>query len=71
VLVVSRVVLKAKNVKSLKEALNSISIPNDMGVIVRTAGLGRSPEELQWDLDYLLTLWKSISQAANKVLPRF
>jgi ribonuclease E len=52
--------------EELKEALNSISIPPDMGVIVRTAGLGRSPEELQWDLDYLLTLWKSISQAASQ-----
>ncbi|HNC85472.1 MAG TPA: Rne/Rng family ribonuclease, partial [Agitococcus sp.] len=52
--------------EELKEALNSITIPNDMGVIVRTAGLGRSPEELQWDLDYLLTLWKSISQAAEQ-----
>lgn len=52
--------------EELKEALNSITIPNDMGVIVRTAGLGRSPEELQWDLDYLLTLWKSISQAASQ-----
>lgn len=52
--------------EELKEALNSITIPSDMGVIVRTAGLGRSPEELQWDLDYLLTLWRSISQAASQ-----
>jgi len=51
--------------EELKEALNSINVPNDMGVIVRTAGLGRSPEELQWDLDYLLSLWKSINEAAN------
>ena len=50
--------------EELKEALNSINVPNDMGVIVRTAGLGRSPEELQWDLDYLLSLWKSINEAA-------
>jgi ribonuclease E len=55
--------------EELKEALNSISIPSDMGVIVRTAGLGRSPEELQWDLDYLLTLWKSITQASNNAAP--
>ncbi len=55
--------------EELKEALNSISIPSDMGVIVRTAGLGRSPEELQWDLDYLLTLWKSITQASNHAAP--
>ena len=32
-----------------------------MSVIVRTAGLGRNQEELQWDLDYLLSLWKQIS----------
>ncbi|HEX5360533.1 MAG TPA: Rne/Rng family ribonuclease, partial [Fluviicoccus sp.] len=51
--------------EELKEALNSINVPNDMGVIVRTAGLGRSPEELQWDLDYLLSLWKSINEAAT------
>ncbi len=33
-----------------------------MGLIVRTAGLGRDAEELQWDLDYLLQLWKAISE---------
>ena len=55
--------------EELKEALNSISIPSDMGGIVRTAGLGRSPEELQWDLDYLLTLWKSITQSSNNAAP--
>ncbi len=52
--------------QELKDALNSITIPNDMGVIVRTAGLGRSAEELQWDLDYLLTLWNSINQASTE-----
>jgi ribonuclease E len=36
-----------------------------MGLIVRTAGMGRDAEELQWDLDYLLQLWKAISQAAQ------
>jgi len=50
--------------EELKEALNSINVPNDMGVIVRTAGLGRSPEELQWDLDYLVQVWKAIAEAA-------
>lgn len=49
----------------LREALNQLDIPQKMGVIVRTAGLGRSSEELQWDLDYLLQLWHSIQEAAS------
>ena len=52
--------------QELKDALNAISIPNDMGAIVRTAGLGRSAEELQWDLDYLMTLWTAIGQAGKE-----
>ena len=35
-----------------------------MGVIIRTAGVGRDAEELQWDLDYLLQVWKAIAEAA-------
>jgi ribonuclease E len=38
----------------LKDALDKLNIPDDMGVIIRTAGVGRDAEELQWDLDYLL-----------------
>ncbi len=52
--------------QELKDALNSIEIPQDMGMIVRTAGLGRSPEELQWDLDYLMTLWTAIQTASQE-----
>ncbi len=48
----------------LKEALNSLVVPEGMGLIVRTAGLGRSPEELSWDLDVLLNQWAAIKQAA-------
>lgn len=48
----------------LREALNSLNVPADMGMIVRTAGLGRSAEELQWDLDYLLQLWEAIKTAS-------
>ncbi|HEX4937649.1 MAG TPA: ribonuclease E, partial [Candidatus Kapabacteria bacterium] len=51
--------------QELKDALNAINIPQDMGAIVRTAGLGRSAEELQWDLDYLMTLWTSIKTASQ------
>jgi ribonuclease E len=48
----------------LKEALSGVNIPDGMGAIVRTAGIGRSSEELQWDLDYLITLWDAV-QAVN------
>ncbi|WP_300617072.1 Rne/Rng family ribonuclease [Dokdonella sp.] len=50
---------------NIKEALDHLNVPDDMGLIVRTAGLGRDAEELQWDLDYLLQLWKAISEAAQ------
>ena len=48
----------------LREALKNITIPVGMGVIVRTAGIGRSSEELQCDLDYLKQLWETINQEA-------
>jgi ribonuclease E len=49
---------------ALKEAMDKLAIPDDMGVIIRTAGVGRDAEELQWDLDYLLSVWKAIAEAA-------
>lgn len=49
---------------ALKDALDKLNIPDDMGVIIRTAGVGRDAEELQWDLDYLLQTWKAIAEAA-------
>ncbi len=48
----------------LKKAMDALQIPDDMGVIIRTAGVGRDAEELQWDLDYLLSVWQAIAQAA-------
>jgi ribonuclease E len=50
----------------LREALSSLDVPPGMGLIVRTAGVGKSAEELQWDLDYLLKLWSAIESAANE-----
>ncbi|MFA7553202.1 MAG: ribonuclease E [Spongiibacteraceae bacterium] len=50
----------------LRDALNSITVPNGMGAIVRTAGVGRSGEELQWDLDYLVHLWEAIKTANSE-----
>jgi len=53
----------------LKETLSNLKMPSMMGVIVRTAGLGRTKDELQWDLDYLVQIWKSIKEVANKKAP--
>jgi len=48
----------------VRDAMSSMNIPDGMGMIVRTAGIGRSSEELQWDLDYLVHLWSVIEEAA-------
>lgn len=52
--------------KEVREALNSVEIPEGMGAIVRTAGVGRTGEELTWDLAYLLKIWDAIQTAATK-----
>lgn len=49
-----------------RDALAQLDIPSDMGLIIRTAGIGKSVEELQWDLDYLLNLWASIDSASKE-----
>ncbi|MDX1735757.1 MAG: ribonuclease E, partial [Halioglobus sp.] len=53
----------------LKSAMKDLEIPNGMGVIVRTAGVGHSSEELQWDLKFLLNLWEDITKAEKEVKP--
>ena len=50
----------------LREILSTLTVPEGMGLIVRTAGVGRSAEELQWDLDYLLKLWSAIETASRE-----
>lgn len=50
----------------LKAALSNIDIPKGMGIIVRTAGIGRSAEDLQWDLNYLVQLWQTIENSSKK-----
>jgi len=49
----------------MREVMNQLRIPDGMGAIVRTAGVGRSVEELQWDLDNLNGQWEQISVAAK------
>ena len=48
----------------IKNIINKLNIPEGMSVIVRTAGLGRSIEELKWDVDYLMNLWNQIQETA-------
>jgi ribonuclease E len=49
----------------LKEALSSLDLPDGMGLIVRTAGVGKSAESLQWDLSFRLKHWEAIKKAAE------
>ena len=49
----------------LREAMGQLTVPDGMSIIARTAGIGRSAEELQWDLSYLMQLWTAIDEAAG------
>ena len=49
-----------------RDAMSGLVVPDGMGLILRTAGVGKSSEELQWDLDYLNQLWSAISTAADE-----
>ena len=49
----------------LKEAMDQLEYPNGMSIIARTAGIGRTAPELQWDLNYLLKLWTAIDGASK------
>ena len=57
--------IEGEDRQEVRAALSQLDIAPGMGVIVRTAGVGRTPEELQWDLDYLVTLWESIQKASE------
>ncbi len=57
--------IEGEDREQLREALDHVTIPEGMGAIVRTAGVGRSAEELQWDLDNLKEVWNAISEAAD------
>ncbi|PLR39937.1 ribonuclease E [Chimaeribacter arupi] len=49
----------------LKEALSSLQLPDGMGLIVRTAGVGKSADALQWDLSFRIKHWEAIKKAAE------
>ena len=49
----------------LRDAINGLDVPQGMSVIARTAGIGRTTEELQWDMNYLMQLWHAVEDAAK------
>ena len=57
--------IEGEDREQLREALDQVQIPDGMGAIVRTAGVGRSAEELQWDLDNLKEVWNAVAEAAQ------
>ncbi len=52
--------------EEMREVIRALDVPDGMGLIVRTAGLGRGEEELGWDLEYLRQLWEAIENAAGE-----
>ncbi len=57
--------IEGDNRAELREVMDGLEMAPEMGVIIRTAGVGRTQEELQWDLDYLKKVWHAISAAAQ------
>lgn len=57
--------IEGEDRQELREAMDKLQLPSGMSLIARTAGIGRSVEELQWDLNYLLQLWQAIETAAR------
>tara|TARA_B100001093_G_scaffold150388_3_gene143148 strand:+ start:12808 stop:14940 length:2133 start_codon:yes stop_codon:yes gene_type:complete len=55
--------LDASEREKLKSTVEALNAPEEMGVIVRTAGEGKDPDELKWDLEYLLSVWDAITEA--------
>ena len=51
--------------QELRETMDKLDVPPGMSIIARTAGIGRTVEELQWDLNYLLQLWNAIESAGS------
>ncbi|WP_026075786.1 ribonuclease E/G [Noviherbaspirillum massiliense] len=57
--------------QELRETMDKLDLPSGMSVIARTAGIGRSVEELQWDLNYLMQLWRAIESAGQSASGAF
>jgi ribonuclease E len=57
--------------QELRETMDKLEVPQGMSLIARTAGIGRNAEELQWDLNYLLHLWRAVESAASSAAGPF
>lgn len=57
--------IEGEDREELKENLDQLDYPKGMSLIARTAGIGRSAPELQWDLNYLLKLWSAVDEASR------
>jgi len=58
--------IEGENRSEAREVLSTLEIPTGMGLILRTAGVNKTAEELKWDLEYLLQLWKAIEISAQQ-----
>lgn len=58
--------VESRDRDELRAIMNEVTVPEQMSAIARTMALGRTQEELQWDLDYLLDLWNAITRAADE-----
>ena len=56
--------IEGEDREQVRQVMSEIEMPAGMGIIARTAGVGRTTEEMQWDLDYLKQLWEAIESAA-------
>jgi len=57
--------IEGEDRQELRDTMDKLDVPAGMSIIARTAGIGRSAEELQWDLNYLLKLWHAIEDASK------
>ncbi|MDR5171278.1 Rne/Rng family ribonuclease [Methylobacillus flagellatus] len=57
--------IEGEDRNELRDTMAQLQVPNGMSIIARTAGIGRSVEELQWDLNYLLQLWTAVESAST------
>lgn len=55
--------------QEMRDVIDQLDFPEEMGIIIRTAGMGRNSEELQWDLDFLLRIWQAISDEYQRSEP--
>ncbi len=67
---ISRKIFISSDIKKVRAILNQIEIPKEMGIIIRTAGLNKTKNEIEYDLNNLIKIWNSIKEnAMNSLAP--